>query len=114
LSHRGEGKPEESNQTTVGSDFKGQFKVANGVISLKGLSFSVPGVGVDLDGTFGLLTREMDFKGTAKLAAKISETTTGWKSVLLKAVDPIFKRKNVGAEIPIRIKGTPDKPIFGL
>ena len=46
--------------------------------------------------------------------AKVSQTTTGWKSVLLKAVDPIFKRKNVGAEIPIHISGTPDKPSFGL
>jgi hypothetical protein len=56
----------------------------------------------------------MDFRGTARLVAKVSQTTTGWKSFLLKAVDPIFKRKNVGAEIPIRITGTPDKPSFGL
>ncbi len=114
LSHRGEGKPEESDQDTVASNFKGQFKVANGVITMSGLSFSVPGVGVDLNGTYGLLTSEMNFRGTAKLVAKVSQTTTGWKSVLLKAVDPLFKRKNVGAEIPIQIKGTPDKPSFGL
>jgi hypothetical protein len=114
LSHRGEGKPEESDQDTVASDFKGAFKVNKGVITLSGLSFVVPGVSVDLSGTYGLLNNEMDFRGTARLVAKISQTTTGWKSVLLKAVDPIFKRKNVGAEIPLRIRGTPDKPLFGL
>jgi hypothetical protein len=115
LSHRGEGKPEEpDDENSVASDFKSQFKVAKGVIALSGLSFSVPGVTVDLNGTYGLVNSEMDFKGTARLDAKVSQTTTGWKSVLLKAVDPIFKRKNVGAEIPIRIKGTPDKPTFGL
>jgi AsmA-like C-terminal region len=115
LSHRGEGKPQEpATENSVASDFKGQFKVEKGVITLNGLSFSVPGVTVDLNGTYGLLNREMDFKGTAKLVAKVSETTTGWKSVLLKVVDPIFKKKNVGAEIPIRIKGTPDQPSFGL
>jgi hypothetical protein len=114
LSHRGEGKPEESDQDPVASNFKGQFKVSKGIITLSSLSFAVPGVTVDLNGTYGLLNSEMDFRGTARLVAKISQTTTGWKSVLLKAVDPIFKRKNVGAEIPLRIRGTPDKPSFGL
>jgi hypothetical protein len=115
LSHRGEGKPQEpDDENSVASNFKSRFKVAQGVIALSGLSFSVPGVTVDLNGTYGLTNNEMDFKGTARLVAKVSQTTTGWKSVLLKAVDPIFKRKNVGAEIPLRIKGTPDKPSFGL
>jgi hypothetical protein len=114
LSHRGEGKPEESDLDTVASGFKGQFKVTKGVVALTGLSFAVPGVDVTLNGTYGLVSREMDFQGTARLAAKVSQTTTGWKSVLLRAVDPIFKRKDVGAEIPIRIRGTPDKPSFGL
>jgi hypothetical protein len=114
LSHRGEGKPEESDKKTVASDFKGKFKVEKGVITMSGLTFTVPGVNVDLNGTYGLVTSEMDFQGTARLVAKISQMTTGWKSVLLKAVDPIFKRKNVGAEIPLHIKGTPDKPSFGL
>jgi hypothetical protein len=114
LSHRGEGKPEESDRKTVASDFKSKFKVEKGVVTLNGLSFAVPGVGVTLSGTYGLVNTEMDFHGTAKLVAKVSQTTTGWKSILLKAVDPIFKRKNVGAEIPIHIGGTPEKPSFGL
>ena len=115
LSHRGEGKPQESDvEDSVASDLHGQFKVDRGVVALSEFSFRVPGVTVDLTGTYGLLNREMDFRGTAKLTAKVSQTTTGWKSLLLKAVDPIFKRKDVGAQIPLRIKGTPDKPSFGL
>jgi hypothetical protein len=115
LSHRGEGKPQEpDDENSVASALKSQFTVGKGIIRLSGLSFTVPGVTVELDGTYGLENSEMDFKGTARLVAKVSQTTTGWKSVLLKAVDPIFKRKNVGAEIPLRIKGTPDKPSFGL
>jgi hypothetical protein len=114
LSHRGEGKPKESDADTVASDFKGQFKVDKGVITMSGLSFSVPGVGINLNGTYGLLSSEMNFRGTAKLEATVSQTTTGWKSLLLKVVDPLFKKKNVGAEIPIQIKGTPEKPSFGL
>jgi hypothetical protein len=114
LSHRGKGDPQESDQDTVASDFKGGFKVDKGIITLTGLSFKVPGVAVDLNGTYAMLSSEMNFRGTAKLDAKVSQTTTGWKSLLLKAVDPIFKKKNVGAEIPIKITGTPDKPAFGL
>jgi hypothetical protein len=115
LSHRGEGKPTESKDDTVASDLKGKFKADKGVITFSGLSFRVPGVGINLNGTYGLASGEMDFKGTVKLEAKISQTTTGWKSLLLKAIDPFFeKKKNVGAEIPIRITGTADKPSFGL
>ena len=114
LSHRGEGKPEESDEASVVSDFTGQFKVGKGVITLSGLSFTVPGVKVKLNGTYGLLSREMNFRGTAALSAKVSQTTTGWISMLLKAIDPLFKKKNVGAEIPIQIKGTATKPSFGL
>ena len=115
LSHRGEGKPKEANDAdSVASDFKGRFAVAKGILTLTGLTFSVPGVTVTLNGTYGLKNTEMNFQGNARLIAKVSETTTGWKSVLLKALDPIFKRKNVGAEIPLRITGTPAKPSFGL
>jgi hypothetical protein len=63
VSHRGEGKPQESDdENSVASALQGQFKVAKGVITLTGFSFSVPGVTVDLNGTYGLLNSEMDFE----------------------------------------------------
>ena len=37
--------------------------------------------------------------------AKISETVTGFKSLLLKMIDPLFSGENGGSEIPIRISG---------
>jgi hypothetical protein len=36
------------------------------------------------------------------------------KSVLLKAIDPLFRHKGGGSEIPIRIGGTVQSPSFGL
>jgi hypothetical protein len=60
------------------------------------------------------LDQSLDFHGTARLEAKLSQTTTGFKSLLLKTVDRLFEKKNAGAVIPIRIQGTPDKPSFGL
>jgi hypothetical protein len=40
--------------------------------------------------------------------------TTGWKSLLLKAVDPFFKKDGAGAVLPIKITGTKSDPHFGL
>jgi hypothetical protein len=98
----------------VASDFAGQFKLDNGVITFRSLSFRVPGVTIALGGRYGLVDAQMEFHGTAKLEAKLSETTTGIKSFLLKVVNPFFQKKNAGAVIPIKITGTRDNPSFGL
>ena len=71
-------------------------------------------MGVSLDGSYGLLDQKVDFHGTARLDAELSQTTTGWKSLLLKAVDPLFRKKNAGAVVPIKIGGSRDRPSFGL
>jgi hypothetical protein len=40
---------------------------------------------------------------------------TGWRSVLLKVVDPLFKAKSGrGSAIPIKIGGSRSAPAFGL
>jgi AsmA-like C-terminal region len=116
LSHRGKGNPDDADAPTVASNFRGNFMLNDGMLGLRNLSFNVPGVAIELNGKYGLVSQSMDFRGTAKLDASLSQTTTGIKSVLLKAVDRLFKKKgsNVGAVIPIRISGTKDKPSFGL
>jgi hypothetical protein len=116
LSHRGEGNPDDADAPTVASDFHGQFALDQGVLELRGLAFNVPGVAIALTGKYGLQNQSLRFQGTATLAAKLSQTTTGLKSTLLKALDPFFKKKGsaAGAVIPITISGTQDKPVFGL
>jgi AsmA-like C-terminal region len=113
LSKRGQGHPKDPDQI-VASDFNGQFHLDGGVIHFQRLGFRVPGVTVLLDGTYGLETAKLDFEGTASLEAKLSQTTTGFKSFLLKAADPFFKRDSSHAVIPIKIGGTPTSPSFGL
>jgi len=61
-----------------------------------------------------LLYSRLDLHGTARLEAKLSQTTTGFKSFLLKAVSPFFSKKNAGTELPIKIGGTASSPSFGL
>jgi hypothetical protein len=57
---------------------------------------------------------QLDFSGKLRLDAKISQTVTGIKSWLLKVVDPLFKGKNSGTELPIHVRGTTKKPEFGV
>jgi hypothetical protein len=74
----------------------------------------VPGASVQLHGHYGLISENLDFHGTLRLEAKLSQMTTGIKSLLLKAVDPLFTRKGAGTVLPIKITGTKDQPSFGL
>ena len=39
---------------------------------------------------------------------------TGWKSFLLKPVNPFFSKQGAGTEVPIRITGTRAKPDIAL
>jgi hypothetical protein len=115
LSKRGRGKTAEPAKQRVASDFQGRFKLADGRLVLPDVSFDVPGARVELAGTYALKPETIDFKGQLLLDAKISQTTTGLKSLLLKAVDPLFKQKDgSGSVIPIKISGSRKAPDFGL
>ena len=41
-------------------------------------------------------------------------TVTGFKSILLKPIDPLFRRDGAGTVLPINITGTVDMPAFGV
>lgn len=114
LSHRGQGEPKAPPTGSVASDFTGRFRIAHGMATFEDLAFRVPGVRVALRGSYDLMNQQMDFHGDAKLEAKLSQTTTGFKSFLLKAVDPFFKKNGAGADLPIKVTGTRDQPSFGL
>jgi hypothetical protein len=97
----------------VVSDFKGRFAMSGGVIRFSTINFSMPGARVTLNGTFALATQAMDFKGTVRLDARLSELTTGMKSMFLKVIEPVFRRKGVTV-IPITVAGTAKNPTVGL
>jgi hypothetical protein len=72
---------------------RGSFRLEKGVMSIRYLSFRVPGAEVRLEGTYGLVNRRIDFRGELRMEAKVSEMASGWKSFLLKIVDPLFQTK---------------------
>jgi hypothetical protein len=113
LSRKGQGQPENKDAGSSVSQLKGNFVLDNGVITFRGLTFTVTGAQVALNGRYGLEKENLDFYGKLLMKAKISQTTTGAKSFVLKAVDPFF-RKNGQTEVPIKITGPRDHPSFGL
>jgi len=114
LSRKGQGKPKDTDISEVASDLRGNFRLADGVVTFSNLSFAVQGASLHLDGTYNMDSTAMDFHGDLLLRAKLSQTTTGAKSFFLKAADPFFKGKNGGTDLHIKITGTKDHPTFGL
>jgi hypothetical protein len=117
LSLVSQGKPKaarEHPEENVPTDLQGDFSLKDGLLSFSFLHFLIPGTHVDMTGVYSLDGQTFDFHGKAKLDAKLSQMTTGWKSVLLKPVDPFFRKDGAGTEVPIRITGTQSEPHFGL
>jgi hypothetical protein len=114
LSRHGRGHPNDTDDGTAVSQLGGDFTLRHGVIRFSKLTFDVAGAAILLNGTYNLDTEELDFRGTLKLQATLSQATTGVKSVFLKLIDPLFKKKDAGALLPIKITGTREKPSFGL
>ena len=113
LSHRAEGHPE-AEGSNVTADFRGRFVMRDGLLILPDLGFHVPGAAVNLAGKYGVRSGDLDFQGTARLDATVSQMTTGIKRVLLKPIDPLFRRDGAGTVLPIRISGTRGTPSFSL
>jgi hypothetical protein len=115
MSHRARGRDPGEKAENVVSDLSGRFTLKSGSLSFADLAFGLPGALVRLHGSYGLRSEGLAFDGTLRMEATISEAAGGGiKGFLLKAVDPIFRKKGAGALIPIRIRGTRAKPEFGL
>jgi len=93
---------------------QGNFQMANGVITLPALAYTVPGADIQLKGTYGVEGGALNFIGTAKLDATVSEMVGGIAGLLLKPADRFFKKDGAGTEIPIHIGGTRESPEFGV
>ena len=99
---------------TALTDLTGGVDLANGIAHFVDLSFGIPGAHARMHGTYGLIDEKVDLRGQMRVQTKISNTTSGPKALLLKIMDPFFKKRKKGEVLPVRISGTYDKPSFGL
>jgi hypothetical protein len=117
LSERASGKLKEAgpdNAARVQSQMGGNFVLADGVVNISRLHYQIPGAQVDVNGSYSLDGKAVDFAGTVKTKATASQMLTGWKSIVAMPFDPLLKRDGAGLEVPITVHGTEDAPKLGL
>jgi uncharacterized protein involved in outer membrane biogenesis len=121
LSLRGQGRAQEAVQESKGgpsanaaSEMEGNFDLGASKLTITDLQYNVPGAHIAMNGVYSLDGKQFDFHGKARLDAKVSQMVTGWRSILLKPVDPFFSKNGAGTEVPIQVTGTNSEPHFGL
>jgi hypothetical protein len=117
LSLRGQGRKDElktADAANILSRMEGNFRMANGIITLPVLDYTVPGAKIQLKGTYGIEGGALNFEGTAKMEASVSKIVGGWKGMLLKPADHYFKKDGAGTEVYLHIEGTREAPKFGI
>ena len=116
LSLRGQGLPKDAKNggAEVRSAMESDFTMAGGVITLPDVKYTVPGAEIGLKGTYSVDGGALEFRGTAKTQATVSQMVGGWKGLLLKPADRFFKKDGAGTEVPIHIGGTQGDPKFGI
>ena len=113
FSRRGQGKPKDMDLANELSNLRGRFRMNKAEVAFSNLTFDVEGASLALGGVYNIDGGTLDFRGKLRMRAKLSQTMTGWKSVVLKPFDQFFQGPKGGAEIPIKITGTRQNPTFG-
>jgi hypothetical protein len=114
LSRRAQGQPKNEEISDVLSAMRGSFSLRDGDLQFASLVFQVPGADILLKGNYGIHSEQIDLHGVARLQAKVSQTMTGWKRIVLKPVDPFFSKDGAGTLLPIQVVGDRSAPKFGL
>ncbi|HET7219644.1 MAG TPA: AsmA-like C-terminal region-containing protein [Vicinamibacterales bacterium] len=115
MSKRARGLDEDEAAGRVVSNLSGTFDLKDTTLSFSRLSFSLPGAQVRLHGAYGLRSEAIEFDGTVRMQATISEAAGGGaKGFFLKMIDPVFRKQGAGAVVPIKVRGTREQPKFSL
>jgi hypothetical protein len=116
LSAGARGDKDSSDPETVLTDLAGSVDLYEGTATFLDLSFGVPSAAARMHGTYNLISEKIDLRGQLKVDSRISKTESGGKALLLKAIEPFFKKKKnkKGEVVPVRISGTYEHPTFGL
>jgi hypothetical protein len=98
----------------VVSDLKGAVSMRNGVAVLSRVSFRVPGATATGGGTYDVISKHVNLRGTVSMAADASEAASGFKSILLRPFNRLFRRnkKQKGATLPVSVTGQYPHPRY--
>jgi len=109
-------KPEDKKDEddTAISKLSGHVELRNATANLSDFAFVVPGASATMHGTYQLETHKIDLHGILKSEAELSKMSSGFKSVLLKPFNGLFKKKHAGAVVAVHLVGTYEDPQPGV
>lgn len=113
-SEEARGHPDKDDPENVVSDLKGGVDLKNGVATFSQLSFSLPGAKADVHGTFNVVNERINMHGVVQLQAKLSNTTSGFKSFLIKVLNPFIQKDKPREPLPVAVSGTYSHPQFSV
>jgi hypothetical protein len=99
--------PSITNRFSLRSPDSGYIVLRHAKADFAYLEFKVPWASLLLNGFYGLQNEDLDFHGKLRMVAKVSQTTTGLKSFLLRAFNPFFKYGAGGSVLPVKVTGLP-------
>jgi hypothetical protein len=115
LRARGETDNLKSGAPDVQSRLVADFSMRRGELTFPHLEYWLPGGDVKLSGTYRLEGRICDFAGDVRTKAEVSNMIASkWRSILLKPIDPFFRKHGWGAVIPVHVSGRNGKVKVGL
>ncbi|HWG58940.1 MAG TPA: AsmA-like C-terminal region-containing protein [Candidatus Acidoferrales bacterium] len=108
--HKDEGQP----APPVAASLRGDVLLQAGTAHFANLVLGVPGSSARMHGSYNLASNRIDFHGSMKTQAELSKESRGIKALLLKPLDPFFKKKHAGAELPVAMTGTYAQPHYWI
>jgi hypothetical protein len=114
LSRVAQGQKADDAPESVFENMRGHVEMENGVANVTDLYFGIPGALAHMHGTYGVDSDKIDLHGNLRVDQKLSKGESGVKSVFLKAIEPMMKKKKAGEVVPVKITGTMREPSYGL
>jgi hypothetical protein len=114
-SAQGEKKKEQDEDLrTVLSQVRGNIQLRNGIAAISNGGFQVPGADTAVHGTYNVLNQRVDLHGTLDTRGHLSDTTSGFKALVLKAITPLFKKRGSTRIVPFEITGSYGNTTVGV
>jgi AsmA-like C-terminal region len=109
----GGSEKDDDDPASVVSDLAGHVVMKDATATFTHLAFRVPGALARMHGTYNLESQRINLHGVLLLQEKLSNTTSGIKSVLLKPLEPFLKKnRRGGAKLAASITGTYSHPNY--
>ncbi len=97
-------KQQDADGEEVSSQLRSHVVVNGGVARIEHLMLEAPATVARMDGTFNLLSKEVNLQGTLKTDGKLSDSQKGFKAFAVKLITP-FLKKNHSTVVPFEVKG---------